>query len=98
MTYATYDTLPANIVRYKEGDDTKQPGVLLWSDDHEIPAIGADIVITMNGIGPATVVGYFSEHGWFGVLTKAHNPPEWLAKRHGPNYIGHCFGVEFKPA
>lgn len=54
---------------------------LLWSASFPLPRIGDRIVITMNGIGPAIVKGYFSEHGYLGVMTRALKPPAWLRKQ-----------------
>jgi hypothetical protein len=52
---------------------------LLWSGCRcPLPDIGATILITMNSIGPAQVVGYFKEGGYLGVMTHAVNPPQWL--------------------
>jgi hypothetical protein len=54
---------------------------LKWSAKFPLPNMGDEIRITMNGIGPATVVGFFEEGGYVGVMTKATNPPAWLKKQ-----------------
>lgn len=66
---------------------------LLWSGKFPLPNIGDRLTITMNRIGPAEVVGYFSEAGYVGVMTKALDPPTWLVKqraddRKRPDFAG----------
>ena len=65
LTYMVYRT--------EAGEDLK------WSAAFPLPQIGDHVRITMNNIGEAEVVGYFKEAGWLGVMTKALNPPKWLA-------------------
>lgn len=60
---------------------TKDEESLKWSAKFPLPQIGDEIVITMNSIGPATVVGFFMEHGYVGVMTRATNPPKWLREQ-----------------
>lgn len=54
---------------------------LKWSNEKEPPAIGQEITITMNGIGPAIVKGYFASEDFLGVMTLATNPPKWLREQ-----------------
>jgi hypothetical protein len=83
-----------------------------WSASFPIPAINDRVCITMNGIGPAIVKGYFESEGFVGVMTLPLNPPKWLRdqrKREAkePNYaskpkwvkegIGCEFGAEILP-
>jgi len=53
----------------------------------------------MNQLGPATVKGYFIEHGWLGLLCEFHDPPDWWKRQNAkePGRLGHIFGTEFKP-
>lgn len=79
----------------------KFPGALKWSGKGPIPAIGSEIEITMNGIGKATVVGYFmapGEEGTFylGVRATPHNPPQWYVDQNGENHAGHVYGAEIE--
>ena len=60
-------------------NDDEEP--LKWSAPFPLPQMGDQIKITMNGIGPATVVGFFEEGGYVGVMTKATNPPKWLVEQ-----------------
>jgi len=67
-----------------------------WSGEGEPPAIGATVNITINNIGPGTVISYFAEQGWLGCIVAPHNPPKWYIKQNGPNTAGHVFGAEIK--
>jgi hypothetical protein len=51
---------------------------LYWAALFPVPNVGDRVTITMNGIGPAVVVGYFEEGEYLGVMTKPINPPQWL--------------------
>ena len=68
----------------------------MWSGKEPPPAIGTDIIIKINGIGKAKVVGYFVEDGWLGVMTQAEDPPAWYIKQNGGNVVGYAFGAEIK--
>jgi hypothetical protein len=54
---------------------------LLWSARFPLPSVGDNVHITMNGIGPAVVTGFFKEDGYVGVMTKASQPPAWLVEQ-----------------
>ena len=44
-----------------------------------LPELGEEVFIHTNGIGDATVTGYFVEHGYLGFYAKVRNPePEWV--------------------
>ena len=60
---------------------TARNEALKWSSRISLPQIGDLIRITMNGIGPATVTGYFSQEGYVGVMARALNPPLWLREQ-----------------
>jgi hypothetical protein len=75
---------------------------LFWSADFPLPEIGERVVITMNTIGPAIVRGYFSEHGYLGLMTYATRPPKWLrdqnkrnANPNDPEWVKQGIGCEF---
>ncbi|MFV0678184.1 hypothetical protein [Variovorax sp. tm] len=55
-----------------------------WSAEFEVPVVGDDIVIRINGIGRARVVGYATYGGFLGVLTVPHDPPPWWIRQNGP--------------
>lgn len=102
--YKTYDSLPEGWVKYQPSGDVKPADIPVepkWSGDEEPPAIGTKIRISMNGIGPAIVRGYFVECGWLGLLTEVLSPPDWWVRQNvkpgQPAPLGHVFGVEFKP-
>jgi hypothetical protein len=54
---------------------------LKWSAKFPLPQLGDRIYITMNGIGWATVKGFFTSEGFIGVMTLAENPPQWLVEQ-----------------
>lgn len=75
--------------------------IVQYSKHNRIPQVGEQIVITVNGIGPARVQGYFVEHSFAGVIAKPLAPPDWFKRnvandKKGP--LGDCagvFGAEF---
>ncbi|BEP58690.1 MULTISPECIES: hypothetical protein [unclassified Variovorax] len=57
-----------------------------WSADFEVPSIGDDVIIRINAIGRAKVVGYASQGGYLGVMTVPYSPPDWWILHNGaPN-------------
>lgn len=55
-----------------------------WSADFEVPSIGDDVLIRVNGIGRANVVGYATQGGYLGVMTVPYSPPDWWIRQNGP--------------
>lgn len=57
---------------------------MLWSGSKPIPYIGEKVFVNMNGIGAATVKGYYAtdcENCCFvGVMVLPDNPPEYYKK------------------
>lgn len=71
-----------------------------WSADFEVPVIGDDIVIRLNGIGRAKVVGYATHSGYLGVMCVPYNPPEWWGRQNGPASAENAalaYGAELSP-
>jgi hypothetical protein len=68
-----------------------------WSGDKDPPAIGDHVHIYMNKFGTGTVVGYFAEYGWLGVLVKLDKPPAWWRKQNPGDPNGHFFGLDLYP-
>ena len=94
--YAEFDTVPDHEEAVYDGKCfTNAPGALKWSNPEPPPAIGADIVVTINSCGPATVTGYFTQGGFIGLLVELHNPPDWHVKQNKGSRRGHVFGAEF---
>lgn len=66
------------------------------------PVIGTEVKITINSLGEGTVVGYFFDNGFAGVIIKL-NPstePEWHTKQNEGSWAeGHAlaFGAEIVP-
>jgi len=75
---------------------TKTPEAGKWSGKESIPAIGQTVQVSMNGIGPSTVLGFFTEDGWLGLYVQPHNPPEWYVRQNGGACCCHVFGAELK--
>ena len=67
-----------------------------WGGKHPPPNVGAVVKIAVNGIGYGTVLGYFEEEGFLGVLVQPDAPPEWYRKQNGGNVPCHVFGPELK--
>ncbi|PZR93537.1 MAG: hypothetical protein DI537_10500 [Stutzerimonas stutzeri] len=95
--YAEFETVPDHEEAVFDGKDfTNAPGVLKWSNSAPPPAIGDEVVVTINNCGPATVTGYFTQGGFLGLLVELHNPPEWHVKQNKGSRRGHIFGAEFR--
>lgn len=74
VTRTVHQTYSTTFRTYQTADGER----LKWSAAFPLPKIGEHVRITMNGIGPAEVVGYFKEEGYVGLMTRALNPPKWL--------------------
>ena len=72
-----HETVPAYTRNLASKDEIK------WSAEFEVPAIGEDIAIRLNGIGRAKVVGYATYCGYLGVMTVPHSPPQWWVWQNG---------------
>lgn len=71
-----------------------------WSADFEAPVIGDDIVIRLNGIGRAKVVGYATHGGYLGVMCVPYSPPAWWVRQNGPASADNAalaYGAEISP-
>lgn len=68
-----------------------------WSAEFEVPRIGADILIRINDIGRARVVGYATQDGYLGVMSVPYSPPAWWVRQNGsasPDNPALAFGAE----
>lgn len=70
-----------------------------WSGPKPVPpAVGSRVTVTMNGIGPGVVLGYFIESNWVGLHVLPDNPPDWFVRqnKHRALYRDHAlvFGAE----
>lgn len=68
-----------------------------WSAPFDVPAIGEDVVIRMNQIGRARVVGYATVSGYLGVMAVPYTPPAWWVAQNGRPSDRHpalAFGAE----
>jgi hypothetical protein len=96
MTYREHKSPPDYEQAIWEGDEVVNRDALKWSSKIPLPAVGDLIIVTMNGIGPAEVTGYFEESGWLGLLCTLLDPPDWHSKQNKTNTGGHIFGPEFR--
>jgi len=101
-SYKEYEELPAYEQGvYKDGLPVKSPvDGLIWAgkDGFQPPPVGSVVKVSMNGLGNAEVVGYFSQEGYLVLRVKLANPPEWYVKQNKGNVVGHVFGPEVKEA
>lgn len=81
--YTEYNTIPQHVSFVPDSSKPRQrmPKALKWSGENPVPAIGATV---RTSVGAATVLRYFSEHGWLGLLVQ---PPD----RYSPC---HVYGAE----
>lgn len=71
-----------------------------WSAEFEVPVVGDDIVIRINNIGRARVVGYATHDGYLGVMSVPYHPPDWWVRQNGPASLENpalTFGAEILP-
>lgn len=76
-----------DVLVYKDQDGNE----LVWAAAFPMPKVGDKVTITMNGIGPAIVKGYFAVYPapdyeydrtiFVGVMTLATKPPAWLKRQ-----------------
>lgn len=97
MSYEELDTVPPYTALPVWSDAAAlDRTVVKWVNPEPPPPIGAEIIVTMNGCGPAIVTGYFVEDNWLGLRCRLTNPPEWHVKQNKGDPNGHVFGPEFK--
>jgi len=73
-------------------------GEVWWSNEVDPPAVGDEVVVSVNGIGPGKVIGYFVEADFLGVKVIPHVKPKWWepAKPGEPPLFCMVFGAELK--
>jgi hypothetical protein len=80
------------ISAYLKGLD-RLPEKFQWSGG-DIPNIGQTVFCKANSIGYASVLGYYLEAGWLGVIVWPNDPPDWYVRQNGRDAICGVFGVE----
>jgi hypothetical protein len=63
-----------------------------WGGKFDVPAVGERVRVTYNGLGTATVAGYFTEGGFLGLLLDLDAPSPVSGHSRA-----HAFGTEFEP-
>ena len=67
---------------------------LRWVCKNPIPPVGSKVNVKINGIGESTVLRYFVEYGFIGLLVQPTNPPAWYIKQNGADEPCHVFPAE----
>lgn len=65
-----------------------------WMAKKQIPLIGSEVEVKINGIGRSVVKKYFVEHGFIGLVVQPQNPPTWYIKQNGADEPCHVFPAE----
>lgn len=92
MTFAIHATLPA------WGPLGNAEGLPQWGGALAPPAVGSDVVVTVNGCGPGVVVDYFTIDGFLGVRVRLSAPPAFFTKQNPPGTLATAFGPEMRNA
>lgn len=66
---------------------------LQWVANKPLPAVGSEVEVKINGIGRSTVLKYYVEHGFIGLVVQPQNPPTWYLKQNGDDPC-HVFPAE----
>ena len=81
--------------------DAPPPEGAMWSGAARgIPAPplpGDRVRVRMNGIGPGTVLGRFTEYGYAGLVVLPDDPPDWYVRQNGAGATAGVFGAEIEP-
>ena len=75
-------------------DRAQLPASLSWSNPLPVPAVGAQVTVLINNLGPATVRGYLQQDGFLGLWVQVHNPPAWMVQHTRGDAHGAAFGRE----
>lgn len=100
-----FETLPVYVMAQWGADGLALPDPAKrprWSGEAPPPALGAEIHIPANGIGPAIVLGYSVEtgsdgQGFLNVRCRPLNPPAFLLARADQGKEVHAAGAEVRP-
>jgi hypothetical protein len=103
-TYQEFTELPAFTRAQWDGNKLlNDADPFKWGGNNPPPPVGAKVKLYLNDFQGGTVVGYFVEHRWLGVLVKISKPPKWWvrqtkARGADPKTTnGHFFGVDLEP-
>ena len=75
----------------------------IWSGAEAVPSVGASVHVTLNGLGPGTVRGYFLADGerrprYLGVAVELSRPPAWWSASNPNTKTALVFGSEITQA
>lgn len=94
--YRTMGAIPGYVTaKWGDGELINRDAAIKWGGVEPPPPIGTEITVNFNGLGPATVKGYFVEVGWLGLLVRLRKPPAWWAQQNPTRPLAHVFGPEF---
>lgn len=98
MSYQQLENLPVYQTGQNcDGKSITTAGVANWFNSAPPPPIGACVLATFNRLGAGSVVGYFVEDDFLGLLVRLEDPPAWHVKQNGRDRKAHLFGTEFTP-
>lgn len=94
--YTEHASIPAHqfFIPNSDGPARQGPRGNKWSGKNPVPAVGDTVRVRINQIGEGRVCGYFTQHGYLGLLVQPHNPPDWYIKQNGRYSSCHVFGAE----
>jgi len=67
-----------------------------WSGQDAPPNLGDRVVVTMNGLGPGIVKGFFVSSGYLGVGVQLDSPPAWYTEQNKGNPVARVYGAEVR--
>jgi hypothetical protein len=101
--YRTYTDCPAYTIMtmITDSQGRRRPadapaGFPRWAGKDAPPALGTVVRATINGLGQGTVIGYFEEGNFLGLLVELHNAPDWHKRQRKGDPVAHIFGPEFE--
>lgn len=86
------------VAQWRDGRLLNGSAPVKWDGADAPPELGARVMVTMNNMGPATVMGYFVKHGWLGIVVRLQKPPAWWLSQNPRRPLCHVFGPEFRRA
>jgi hypothetical protein len=95
-TKMTTSSLTSKCPEWAPNSKDAPEGKAKWSGKGEPPKLGSRVVVTMNGLGPGEVRGFFVQGGYLGIGVKLDSPPHWYKYQNKGNPIARVFGAEVR--